>query len=102
MAAFYARVKAGQRMREEKPKMATHKPGSSRIRVRRVVISGGKFMVARKLADAGIPFRFVKEAGLNTVGEVPRQHLTKLSTFLTKHPEMEGRFAKHPSRRGEN
>ena len=66
------------------------------IGVRRVVIRGGKFVVARKLADAGIPFIFVKEAGSNTVGDVPSQHLSKLSTFLHTHPELEGRFAKNP------
>ena len=63
---------------------------------RRVVIRGGKFRVARLLADAGIPFLFVKEAGSNTVGDVPSQHLSKLSTFLHTHPELEGRFAKNP------
>jgi hypothetical protein len=66
---------------------------------KRVVLKGEKFAIARKLADAGIAFIFVHESGGNTVGDVPNQHISKLSKLLSKHPEMEGRFAAHPPRR---
>lgn len=62
---------------------------------RRVVIKGDKFKVARTLADAGIPFIFVRQTGGNTVGDVPSQHISKLRTFLTKRPALQGRFARY-------
>jgi hypothetical protein len=61
---------------------------------RRVVISGEKFSIARKMADAGIPFIFVREAGGNVVGDVPNQHIAKLRKFGEKHPDIEMRFAR--------
>jgi hypothetical protein len=63
-------------------------------KARRVVIRGDKFKIAKIMADAHIPFIFVREAGTNTVGDVPTQHLSKLSKLLKDKPELEGRFAK--------
>lgn len=60
---------------------------------RRVVLKGDKLTVARTLADEGIPFAFVKQAGPNTVGDVGVQHLPTLRAALERHPELEGRFA---------
>lgn len=67
-------------------------PGYPR-RVRRVVIKGDKFKVARIMADAGIPFIFQMEAGPNTVGDVPVSHLNKLTALLNAYPNLEGRYA---------
>jgi len=64
-------------------------------RIARIVVKGDKFKVARAMADAGIPFAFVKQAGVNTVGDVGKQHIPRLSKFLNAHPELEGRYAGH-------
>jgi len=61
----------------------------------RVVLKGDKFKIARAMADAGIPFIFVAEAGANTVGDVPKQHIQKLGRYLIRHPGFEGRFARY-------
>lgn len=61
----------------------------------RVVIRGEKFRVARIMADHGIPFIFVKEAKGNVVGDVPEQHIQKLSNLLHSRPDLEGRYARH-------
>lgn len=62
----------------------------------RVVVKGDKFKVARAMADAGVPFAFRKEAGANTVGDVPNSFRAALSVFLGEHPEFEGRLDKYP------
>jgi hypothetical protein len=64
-------------------------------RIARVVVKGDKFKVARAMADAEIPFAFVEQAGVNTVGDVGKQHIPRLSKFLNAHPELEGRYAGH-------
>lgn len=68
--------------------------------VRRVVLRGGKFAVAQALANSGVPFVFVREAGPNTVGDVPLDHIPTLSAFLRDHPEFEGRFARDQEHTG--
>ena len=60
----------------------------------RVVIRGLPAVVARTMADAGIPFAFDKQAGPNTVGFVSSAYLDKLFALLDERPELEGRFAK--------
>lgn len=70
--------------------------------IRRIVLRGDKFKVARALADAHIPFAFVKQAGVNTVGDIGKRHLAKLSKFLGEHPSFEGRFAAHKDRLAAN
>lgn len=64
---------------------------------RRVVIRGSRFQVARIMADVGIPFAFVREAGPNTVGDIGAQFVGTLAAFLHDHPECEGRFARSES-----
>lgn len=61
---------------------------------RRVVIKGAALSVARIMADAGIPFVFVREAGPNTVGDVVATLIPVLTLLLGDHPELEGRFAR--------
>jgi hypothetical protein len=60
----------------------------------RVVIKGDKFTVAQCMASVGIPFVFVREAGPNTVGVVPAQHLDALVVLLEANPALQGRYAK--------
>ena len=62
-------------------------------KARRVVVKGNEFAIARIMADAGIPFIFVRRAGVNTVGDVPTQHIAKLTRLLAARPELEGRYA---------
>lgn len=62
----------------------------------RVVIKGDKYTVARRLADAGIPFAFVAEAGPNTVGDVHTSHYAALGELLAANTQMEGRDARWP------
>lgn len=63
--------------------------------VRKVVIKGDRFKVARIMADAGIPFIFIREAGSQTVGEVGLTHIPALEALLVARPELEGRYARH-------
>ena len=64
------------------------------MRARKVVIKGNAFNVAYRLANAGIPFAFDKQAGCNTVGFVPTDYIPALTHFLYHNPDMEGRYAK--------
>jgi hypothetical protein len=64
-------------------------------RISRVVLKGDKMTVARALADAGVPFAFFEQAGVNTVGDVAKQYIPRLVKFLKAHPEFEGRYAGH-------
>ena len=61
----------------------------------RIVLRGGKFAVARILADHGIPFAFDRESGGNTIGRVGQNSIAKLERLLAQHPELEGRYARH-------
>jgi hypothetical protein len=70
-------------------------------KARRVVIRGKPLSVARAMGYAGIPFIFVREAGVNTVGDIPNQFIERLRAWAAEHPGAEIRFARHenPKRR---
>lgn len=67
---------------------------------RRIVVEGNKFAVARMSEEAGLPFVFEREAGLNTVGVIPGIRLLEYQEFFGTHPELAARFARYQSKRG--
>jgi hypothetical protein len=67
-------------------------PNATPVAVRRVVLRGSRFRIARLCADAGIPFAFDCEASGNTCGRVSAAFVPMLSKLCDEHPEIEGRF----------